>query len=98
MFVGTYLCIYIYLFRYFIYMHTQRERKGFLINFSWKEEWMYFSPLYNQCSCYMHSLKYMQIKFYKYSNQIEVALLSGIAIYQRTDSQVRDSYSIYPPL
>ena len=82
-----------------VYTHTEgdEERELMLLNFQVRRN-RYSFPLYIiNAAATSHSLKYMQIKFYKESNQIEVALFSSIAIYKRADSG--DSYSIcFPPL
>lgn len=71
-----------------IYIHRHTPPKGerdFVINFKKGGIDTLFSLIQSMQLLYS-SLKYMQIKFYKESNQIEAALFSSIAIYKRTHS------------
>ena len=93
-YVYIYMCVY-----KCVYIHTEgdKERQIILLNFQGRRN-RYTFPLYIiNAVAIQHSLKYMQIKFYKESSQIEAALFSSIAIYKRADSG--DSYSIcFPPV
>lgn len=91
-YVCLYECVHICVYTY-TDTHPPRER-DFVINFKKGGIDTLFSLIQSMQLLYS-SLKYMQIKFYKESNQIEAALFSSIAIYKRTHSW--DSYSICSP-
>lgn len=87
------ICVYICVCTH---THTGSQREILLLTFQGRRNRYTFLPYIIDAVAIQHSLKYMQIKFYKESNQIEAALFSSIAIYKRTDSG--DSYSICSPL
>lgn len=91
--VCFYMCIHMCVHTY---THRGSQREILLLTFQGRRNRYTFLPYIIDAVAIQHSLKYMQIKFYKESNQIEAALFSSIAIYKRTDSG--DSYSICSPL
>jgi hypothetical protein len=79
--VSIHMCVYVCMGT----MYKKRKRKRFCYFFLVQNSYISLLYIINAVAT-QQSLKYMQIKFYKESNQIKDELFSGTAVFRRADS------------